>query len=77
MGALTVKGNGKQSHTRAHSENLIDNLVVRLDPTGETEVTERREDEVREPIPAERNTANHSEEGIARDFPSIIAVICQ
>lgn len=77
IGVLTVKCNGKQSHTRAHSENLIDNLVVWLDPTGEAEVTERRENEVWEPIPAKGNAANHREESIARHSPSVIAILCQ
>jgi hypothetical protein len=72
--SLTIEGNRQQTHARAHSENLIDYFVVRLNPAREAEVTERREDKVREPIPTERYAACHSEESIARHLPSIITV---
>jgi hypothetical protein len=54
---------------------LIHYLVLWIDPTREAKVTKRREDEVREPIPAERDAACHGKEGIAGHFPSFVTVI--
>jgi hypothetical protein len=73
----TIEGYGQQTHTRTHSEDLIDYFVVRLDPTREAKVTECGEDKVREPVPTERHAACHSEEGIAGHLPSIITASCQ
>lgn len=74
---LTIKGNRQQSHSGTHSEDLIDYFALRLDPTRKAEIAKCREDEVWEPVPAERDAKCYSEEGIARHFPSIITTIHQ
>ena len=74
---LTIKGNGQQTHTRTHSEDLIDYSVIWLDPARETEVAEGRKDEVWEPIPPEGDAACHGEEGTAGHFPGVITKVHQ
>lgn len=75
--SLTIKGNRQQSHSRPHSEYLINYFALGFDPTRKAEIAKRREDEIREPIPAKRYAKCHSEEGIARHFPRIVTAIHQ
>jgi hypothetical protein len=75
--SLTIKGNWQQSHSRPHSEYLIDYFAPRFDPTWKAEIAKRWEDEIRKPIPAKRDAKCHSEQGIVRHFPRIVTAIHQ
>lgn len=73
----TIKGNGNETHPRLHAKQLIDYRVFRFTPTGKAEIAQCWKDEIREPIPAKGNAADDGEKGVARNFPSIVPIICE
>ena len=73
LGLLTVKCKRQQAHSAFHPENLVHDSAFRIDPAWEGEVACSREDEVREPIPAEGYAEGDAEESVSGKFPSCVS----
>ena len=68
---LTVKCDRQQTHTTFHAEKLIDHCALGVDPARKSEIAQRWEDEIREPVPAEGDAEGKTEECVTRHFPRI------
>jgi hypothetical protein len=67
----TIKRDWEKAHARGHSKQLIYHFVFRSNPTGEVEGAQIRKDEIREPVPAERDGVCNCEKCIPRHSPSV------
>lgn len=62
---LTIEGNWEKAKSAFHAENLVYNRAFRSSPTNKGEVTQSREDEVREPVITERSRERYEEKRIS------------
>lgn len=71
LGILTVKGKRQKSKSTLHTEDLIDDSVLGSNPADPGEVTQSRENEIREPVPTERSTEGKEEETVTRHLANL------
>lgn len=66
-----VEGDGTETQSGLHAEQVVDNLVVRENPAEPGEVGQGREHQPGEPVPDEGTGKDVKEEANTGDFPSI------